>query len=252
MIRLLVLVLALCAPAALAQDERIVLGLSETRVAITADFQGSQIMIYGAVQRYSPEPDGDLGVIVTVSGPPTQVMVRKKERRLGIWINREKVRIGRAPSFYAVATSGPIGEVLSATDNLRYKITIPRAIRAIGISAQAENAPSFVEALERIRTREDRYVMAEGMVRVTGGTLFRTDVQLPANLIEGNYDVRVFLTRDGHVVDMFEDSIGVQKAGVERFIHALAHEQPLIYGLLSLVMAVAAGWGASAAFRFVR
>lgn len=145
MIRLLVLILALCAPAALAQDERIVLGLSETRVAITADFQGSQIMIYGAVQRYSPEPDGDLGVIVTVSGPPTQVMVRKKERRLGIWINREKVRIGRAPSFYAVATSGPIGEVLSATDNLRYKITI-----------RARSAPSASAHRPRMRRASSR------------------------------------------------------------------------------------------------
>ncbi|AXQ94168.1 TIGR02186 family protein [Cereibacter azotoformans] len=252
MIRLLVLILALCAPSALAQDERIVLGLSETRVAITANFQGSQIMIYGAVQRYSPEPEGNLGVIVTVSGPPTQVMVRKKERRVGIWINREKVRIGRAPSFYAVATSGPLDEVLSETDNLRYKIAIPRAIRAIGISAQAENAPPFVEALERIRTNEGLYAMQEGAVRLTAGTLFRTDIQLPVNLTEGNYGVRVLLTRDGQVVDVFEDSIGVQKAGVERFIHALAHEQPLIYGLLSLVLAVVAGWGAAAAFRFVR
>ncbi|MCE6951985.1 TIGR02186 family protein [Cereibacter sphaeroides] len=252
MIRLCLLVLALLAPAALAQDEQIVLGLSETRVSITADFQGSEIMIYGAVKRQSPEPDGALNVIVTVAGPPTQVMVRKKERRFGIWINREKVRIGRAPSFYAVATSGPLEAILSETDNLRYKISIPRAIRAIGISAQAENAPSFVEALERIRRDEGRYVLQEGAVRLTEGTLFRTDIQLPANLTEGDYGVRVFLTRDGRVVDEFEDRIGVQKAGIERFVFALAHEQPLIYGLLSLVLAVVAGWGASAAFRFIR
>ncbi|SNX67430.1 uncharacterized protein (TIGR02186 family) [Cereibacter ovatus] len=252
MIRALVLLAMLIAAPALAQEERIVLGLSETRVSITADFQGSEIMIYGAVQRETPQPDGALGVIVTVQGPPTQVMVRKKERRFGIWINREKVRIGRAPSFYAVATSGPLERVLSETDNLRHQISIPRAIRAIGISAQAENSPAFIEALERIRRAEGLYAMQEGAVRLTKGTLFRTDIQLPVNLTEGDYRVRVFLTRDGRVVDMFEDRIGVQKAGIERFIHALAHEKPLIYGLLSLVLAVVAGWSASAAFRFVR
>ncbi|MEM7491144.1 MAG: TIGR02186 family protein, partial [Pseudomonadota bacterium] len=38
----------------------------------------------------------------------------------------------------------------------------------------------------------------------------------------------------------------------ERFIYNLAHDRPLIYGLLSLAIAIAAGWGASAVFRLVR
>lgn len=252
MIRLALLLLALLVLPARAQDERIVLGLSETRVSITADFRGTEIMIYGAVKRQSPEPEGRLDVIVTVAGPPQQVKVRKKDRRFGIWVNTEAVRVGSAPSFYAVATTAPLGSILSETDNLRYLISIPRAIRAIGISAQAENAPSFVEALERIRTAEGRYSAQEGAVRLTDGTLFRTDVKLPSNLTEGDYDVRVFLLRDGRVVDLHQDRIGVQKAGIERFVTRLAHDEPLVYGLLSLVLAVVAGWGASAAFRFIR
>jgi hypothetical protein len=32
----------------------------------------------------------------------------------------------------------------------------------------------------------------------------------------------------------------------------MAHELPLLYGLLSLAIALAAGWGASAAFRYLR
>ncbi|TKA97954.1 hypothetical protein FAZ78_03445 [Cereibacter changlensis] len=254
MIRLLALLLLVLAPlAARAQDESIVLGLSQTSVAITADFTGSEILIYGAVKREAPQPEGGpLQVIVTVEGPPTPVVVRRKERRLGIWINRDKVRINHAPSFYAVATTGPLDAILSETDNLRYQISVPRAIRAVGISAQAEESPSFVEALQRIRENEGRYHLDEGTIAFTEDTLFRTDVRLPSNLVEGNYRVRVFLTRDGRVVDTLEGGIGVQKAGIERFIYALAQEQPLIYGLLSLVMAVVAGWGASAAFRMIR
>ncbi len=49
-----------------------------------------------------------------------------------------------------------------------------------------------------------------------------------------------------------ERVIGVRKEGLERFIFNLAQEQPLIYGLISLALAALAGWGASAAFRFVR
>jgi hypothetical protein len=44
----------------------------------------------------------------------------------------------------------------------------------------------------------------------------------------------------------------VRKEGLERFIFNLAQQQPLLYGLISLVLAALAGWGASVAFRFVR
>jgi len=83
-------------------------------------------------------------------------------------------------------------------------------------------------------------------------TLFRTDVVLPANLTEGNYKVRLFILRGGAVIDSQERLIGVRKAGLERFLYNLAHQQPFLYGVISLVMAAVAGWAASAAFRFVR
>jgi hypothetical protein len=35
-------------------------------------------------------------------------------------------------------------------------------------------------------------------------------------------------------------------------IYTLAHERPLVYGLLSLFIAIAAGWMASALFRAIR
>ena len=76
--------------------------------------------------------------------------------------------------------------------------------------------------------------------------------RLPANLTEGSYRVRIFLTRGGLVVDELESVIDVRKEGLERWLTSLAHDQPLIYGLLSLAIAVLAGWGASAAFRFIR
>jgi hypothetical protein len=62
----------------------------------------------------------------------------------------------------------------------------------------------------------------------------------------------MFLLRDGRVIDAQDRVIGVRKEGLERFLFNLAQDQPLIYGLLSILLAVVAGWGASAAFRLVR
>lgn len=240
-------------PLCLAAEEGIVAGLSQSRVSITADFDGSEILIYGAVKRETPIPEAPpLHVIITVEGPSMPLTVRKKERRFGIWVNNEAVQIGRAPSFYAVATTGPLNEILSETENLRHQITIPRAIRAVGISEQAQDAPGFVEALLRVRTAEGLYRIDERTVRLTEATLFRTDVLLPANLTEGAYRVRIFLTRGGAVVDVLERRINVRKEGLERFLFNLSREQPLVYGLLSLLIAVAAGYGASTMFRLMK
>lgn len=251
MIRAALVLLTLALP--VAAQEQIVAGMSQNRVSITADFDGSEILIYGAVKRDTPPPEGaPLEVIVTVEGPSTPVDVRRKGRVAGIWVNNASVRVDSAPSFYAVATSGPLRHILSDTDNLRYGITIERVIRAIGISGEADKSGEFILALLRVRTNEGRYRILEGKVELTEETLFRTDIVLPANLTEGEYKVRLFLLRDKRVIASQERVIGVRKEGLERFIFNLAQEQPLIYGLVSLVLAALAGWGASAAFRLIR
>ena len=243
MIRLATLLLLLAAPA---RAEEIVLGLSQDSVSITASFDGSDILIFGAVSRTAPEPvdQGDLGVIIAVSGPDQAVSVFRKSRRLGIWVNTEEVEVDRAPSFYAVASSGPLPEVLRDTEDLRNAITIPRAIRSVG--ATVSDSAAFTEALIRIRAKAALFQVNENTVDLEQDTLFRTSFNLPANLIEGDYLARIFLTRGGRIIDAHSTIIPVQKVGLERWLYNLAHVQPFLYGLLSLVIAVAAGWAASA------
>ena len=83
-------------------------------------------------------------------------------------------------------------------------------------------------------------------------TLFRTAIAMPSDLTEGAYDIRIFLTRGGGVVSSYATIIDVRKVGLERFLFVLSRAQPLVYGLMSLAIAIAAGWGASAAFRLLR
>ncbi len=251
-IRLLAILLALALPGTtIAEGEQIVLGLSHDEVAITATFTGSEILIFGAVKRDAPLPSGSpLEVVITVSGPLEPVIVRHKERRYGVWVNSDAVTVDAAPSFYAVATSGPLQDVLSQTEDLRNSISIPRAIRSVG--ALVANSADYTEALIRIRAGEDLYQVLEGAVDLEQQTLFRTQVALPANLIEGNYVTRIFLTRDGKIVDSYVTEIEVQKVGVERWLFNLSYDFPLLYGLMSLAIAIAAGWSASAAFQFLR
>jgi uncharacterized protein (TIGR02186 family) len=250
--RALAIAATLAASPLAAQDEAIVSGLSQNRVSITADFDGSEILVYGAVKRDAPAPEGALDVIVTVEGPSTPLTVRRKDRVWGIWINNASIAVDSAPSFYAVATTGPLVEILSATENLRHAITIDRVIRAVGVTAEADASEAFIEAMMRVRTADGRYRLLQDRIELTEETLFRTDVTLPANLTEGEYKVRLFLLRDGRVVSSQERAIAVRKEGLERLIFNMAQQQPLLYGLVSLVLAGVAGWAASAVFRLFR
>jgi uncharacterized protein (TIGR02186 family) len=233
--------------------EEVVLGLSKDEVAITTSFNGSDVLIFGAVKRDKPVPDGDpLEVIVTISGPSEAVTVRRKEKRFGIWVNIDSVEIDKAPSFYAVATSAPLRDVLSDIEDLRYKISVPRAIRSVGAPMQIEDAAAFTQAIIRIRSNSDTYQLLENQVSVDAQTLFQTSIQLPAALTEGDYVTRIFLTRSGKVVSTYETSIDVRKVGMERWLYKMSRENSMLYGLMSLAIAIAAGWGAAAIFRVFR
>lgn len=250
MMRWLLLALLLALPA---RAERVVAGLSQNRISITANFDGSEILIFGAVRREAPPPtEAPLEVVIAVTGPPLPADVRHKTRRFGIWINTEAVEIDSAPHFYAVATTGPLFEVLSHTEDLRHRISIPRGIRSVGAPPEIEDASRFTDALIRIKEAQSLYRVQEGSVDLRQETLFETHVALPANLVEGPYLVRFFLTRGGAVIDSHATVIEVRKVGLERFLFRLAYEKPLVYGILALVVAVGAGWGASAAFQAMR
>ena len=249
--RLGALIIAAVMIASPGQGEQVVAGLSQEAISITTNFDGSEILIFGAVRRDAPPPGIEpMQVIVTVQGPSQPVTVRRKGRRFGIWVNTEASQIDAAPTFYAVQTSAPMPSALSQTEDLRHRVSIPMAIRAVGTGLMDQG--SFTEALIRIHTNDGAYQLNEGAVRFREQTLFDTSVRLPANLTEGDYTARIFLTRGGAVVDVFAQTIPVRKVGLERLIYALAQDRPLVYGILSLAIAIFAGWLASAVFRYIR
>lgn len=247
----LALLLALLAVAGTATaEEEVISALSQNRVSITANFDGSEIFVVGAVKREEPIPeDSDLDIIVTVAGPQQPVIVRKKERRLGVWVNTQSVEVEQVPSFYAVASTRSLKNILSEAEDDRYRISVERVLGPAAEQLTAAGSDQFVEAIIRIRQVDGLYTVAPGTISLAEDTLFGTHIALPANLVEGDYRVRSLLIRDGQVVDTNNSAIFVRKVGLGRLIYHYANEQPLLYGIFAVILAIATGWVASAAFR---
>lgn len=249
---LVALVATLAGPAA--AQETVVTGVSTDNIALTADFDGSEIFVFGAIRREGPTPEdaSPLDIIITIKGPPREVTVRRKDRRFGLWVNTDAVRVRQAPSFYAIATTSPLADLLSETERLRYQIGMDQAVRRVASHPTLTDTSPFTEALVRLRTRSDLYAQIDGGVSIAEQTLFQARFEMPVNLVEGAYAAEFFLVRDREVITSGATTIGVEKAGIERQIYNLSQNRPLAYGVLSVLGALLAGWLAAAVFRLAR
>ncbi len=249
MFRLILLIL-ISASSAIA--ESVVVGMDKEKVAITATFDGSQILLFGAVKRDKPAPSGNIQVIVTIAGPSEPISVHRKSKVFGIWINTDTIEVDAAPSFYAVATSSDLSSTINDNEDIRYKVSIPRAIQSVGAPMDVVDAASFSDAVIRIRSNQGLYQLLENKVDIDEQTLFRTSIDMPADISDGDYTARILLTRNGNVIDEYTTIIDVRKVGLERFLFNMSRENPLSYGLMSIAIAIFAGWAASLLFRFFR
>lgn len=242
-----------------ARANEIIGALSQNRVALTANFSGSEILLFGAIRRdpleayfEDPTENRPFDVVVVIEGPRQTVAVWRKERRAGIWMNTDSVTLTSVPSFYAVATTAPLGDIITPETDREFRISASLAIDGTQAHETDPQRQVFSEALQRIREQADQYQSLDRFVFLDREILFRANVRLPANLTEGAYTTRMYLVRDGGVVSQFRTAIFVRKDGLERWIYQLAYDHPFLYGLLALAIALIAGWGASALFRFVR
>lgn len=251
---LLALLLCCLLGKAAGAQETVVTGLSTDRIALTARYSGSEIFVFGAIRRDAPNPPGTPppDVIITLKGPPKSVIVRRKDRRFGIWLNTEAVRVRGAPSFYAVASTRPLDGLLTETERLRHQIGMDQAARRVEGVAGLRDTSAFTDALVRIRGGQGLYDQRDDGVSLAQETLFQAKFDLPANLVEGDYDAEFFLVRDRRVISSATTVITVEKAGIERWLYNLAQEKPFLYGLLAVALALLCGWLANAGFRYAR
>ena len=93
----------------------LVADLSDHLVAITTGFAGAEVLLFGAV-----EDPGD--VVVIVRGPKEDVVMHRKSRLGGIWVNTATMTFDEVPSFYAVAATRPLDEIAASSVLLRNQI----------------------------------------------------------------------------------------------------------------------------------
>jgi len=225
-------------------EETLSSGLSQDYLQITSNFTGSELTVFGAVE--NPSDTGTRDIVVVVRGPDTLMTVRRKDRVVGIWINRARAKVW-LPSYYFATGTRPLKEISDSDTLSRYEIGV-NALRSETVASDGDPT-AFVTALERVQQKNGLYIQHETGVDMQSATLFRVHVPIPTAVPRGSYNVEVYLFRDGQVISAQSTPFYVDQAGFERRLFEFAHNKPLSYGVATVLMGILLGWGSTFFFK---
>lgn len=228
------------------RDPILVPEVSQHEIEVRQGFTGTELLLFGAIL----DPAGraaaqDYDVIVVLQGPSQPIRLREKERFGGIWINAASTDYRSAPSFFAVATTRPIDEMVDERTAAIYEF----GTRYIQLSPSGAIEPTeqarFSAGLVDLRSRQGLYREDIGGVSVSRRVLYQARIPLPSTVITGTYVAETFAVRDGRVIASALSEVEVKKVGFEGFIAQTSQEQSLLYGLVAVLLSVGMGWASS-------
>jgi uncharacterized protein (TIGR02186 family) len=216
--------------------------LSTRRIEVTTAFTGGEILVFGATERLI-HAGGD-EVVVLALGPPSSLVVRQKVEVLGFWINGPSARFNGVPSYWAMAATRPVAEMLSEAERTESRL----GLELINLPQLGARSPQFREALRDLKRGEGLWAEAVPM-EVSGGRLFHARLPVPSTVETGEYRVQVLLVRGGRMVARQELSLDIVRVGTAAQIADVARGLPVLYGIACIVLAAFAGWLGSVLFR---
>jgi uncharacterized protein (TIGR02186 family) len=228
--------------------------VSQRDIDIIYSFTGADLLLFGAILYPGgrlPSDKKPTDIVVVVKGPTQSIVLREKQKIAGIWVNAARLRYRSAPSYYAIASSRPIDQLVDDRTRAIYELGLDSLQLSPASSAPAAEQDRFAHGLVDLKQREGLYVEAPAAVEIADGVLYRAKIAIPARVPVGHYTAETFLIRDGRVLAVAVRDIQIRKSGFERTIASAAQHSSFSYGLIVVLLSVGLGWAAGALARRV-
>ncbi len=227
--------------------------VSQSRVEVRQGFTGANLLLYGAIfdpgaPRAGPDAPSPYDIVVVLKGPAEPIRLREKERIAGIWMNAGSSDFRSAPSFFAVASSRPVDEIVDARTAAIYELGLDFIQLSPTGQIEAREQARFAQGLVEMREREGLYKDNPGGVRISEGVLYQARIALPSNVTTGRYTAETFAIADRRVLASATADIEVVKAGLEGQVVFAAQRWSLFYGLGAVALSLMMGWVAGRSF----
>ena len=249
--RLSPLLLLALAPLLLGQSKpRLVPDVSSRSIQIVYSFNGAQLLLFGAILYPGGRiPERPADVIVVLKGPVQPIVVRQKQKIAGIWMNADSNRFRSAPSYYAVASSRPIKDLVDERTAAIYELGLQNLQLSTGGGALPEKERRFEAGLLDLKRRQLLYSEDPRGVEISENVLYRARLFIPSQVPVGTYTAETFLVDQGRVLAAATRDVQIGASGFERFVALAARRHAFLYGMASVLLSLGLGWAAAIAFR---
>ena len=224
--------------------------ISSRSVRIRYSFTGAQLLLFGAIlYPRGRAPERPVDIVVVLRGPVQPIVLREKQKIAGIWMNADSNRFRSAPSFYAVASSRPIQQLVDERTAAIYELGLQNLQLSPGGGALPEKERRFEAGLLDLRRRQGLFAEIPNGVEITEGVLYRATISIPSQVPVGAYTAETFLIDRGRVLAAATREIDIDKIGFERFVALSARRHAFLYGLVSVILSLGLGYAAGVLFR---
>ncbi len=245
--------ISLCWSGPSARAESIVADMSDRVIKISSNFTGSNIVVFGMIERDARTVSrGDpYDLVIVVRGENQTLVSRRKERVAGIWVNKKRRLFANAPNFYVMSSTRKLEDIAHPSTLTKMQLGTNYLLMPDGFNPQDKFATydPFREAALRLKRAKGLYRDDLSSITFLNKAMFRSTVDIPANVEVGKYEVTVHLFRGGSLLHSSSQQLNVTKTGFEQLTYGLSRNHGVIYGILCVILAVFTGWFAGIVFR---
>lgn len=211
-------------------------------------YHGSTVSVKGIT-----DPGTDL--IIKIASPEGHEALKEKGKVGGIlWMNVDTMNFEHVPNLYSIHSTRKLDDLISREEMDKYVVGYPALGRhaAIGPVSNADEKEKWFNEFIRYKEKSKLYNTTDGKIEMKdldGKQSYYILTQWPYQAPPGDYIVTVYAVKNGKVVDQAESKVQVEQAGVIKTLAGMARNNAALYGLLSIISALGAGFGVGLIFR---
>ncbi|RJX29149.1 MAG: hypothetical protein C4531_10880 [Desulfurivibrio sp.] len=237
-------------PSALRAEQPVTVNLDPASINISAFYNGTDVIVTG-------EAPADAELLIRLSGTRHDVTLKKKGKVGGLlWMNVGEVTFENVPSVYLLYTSKGLGEVAMSRESNRWDsmgLGFEAIKQEMKVTPAANDKEVVFKEFMKLKKHEELYKLTPDAVRfaATNGPMkpYTATIHVPPKLKAGDYQVDVLAISSDSIVAGPSQQLKLSQTGFPAFLSSMAFGRSLVYGVMSVVIAVFAGLGTSMVFR---
>jgi uncharacterized protein (TIGR02186 family) len=226
-----------------AEDEAVstanlTLQVKPDNIDMSSFYHGTELSITGSY----PPCDG---LVLKLEGNKEEIELNRKGRFFVIWMNVAELNVENAPDIYFLTTSCPNINILPTHELDSLNIGYDALKKIIRFDSEKPLAGDNFKEFIKMKEKKGQYKFDPGGIKLSGksdaGGTFTTRIYLPPKVPARKYKLWLYGFKDNRLIAETSTSLSINKVGLPLFLSNLAYQHPAGYGIMAILVALAAG-----------